>query len=85
MQKNEDVEHQYVKNYFTTHYFLQWICFVTHNKLHSLSELSNYYHMRFDKKLGHSTCEIHHITCLCNKFKSTVAKPWTPYVPPHQQ
>ena len=36
-----------------------------HNKLNCVRGLGNHYHMRFDTKIGHGTCEIYHIPCAC--------------------
>ena len=62
MQKDEDVEHQDVKLYCATNQSPESQFFDPHNKPHGVRGLSKHYHMRFDTKLGHGTCEIRRIT-----------------------
>ena len=63
MQKNEYFEHQDGKLYFTTNQFLGLVFFVTYTKEHGACELGKHYHMLFDTKIVHGTCEISFIPC----------------------
>ena len=81
MQNNEYAKHQYVNIYCATNQFPDFSCCVPHNKPHGLSGLGKNYHMRFDPKLGHGTCEVCHITCACMKYISIIYQPWNPSVP----
>ena len=66
MKKNEDVEHQDGKMNCKTNYFPELIFCGPQNKPHGVSGLSKNYHMSFDTKIGHDTCAIRHIPCVCN-------------------
>ena len=59
--------------------------FVPYNKPHGARRLGKNYHMRFDIKLGHVTCAIRRIICVCTELTSMLDKPWTPGLPPQQQ
>ena len=64
--------------YCPTNQFTKFQVLRPHNKTHGLRGLGNYYHMRFDPKLGHVTCAIRCIPCdftLCTPFLDQ------PYIP----
>ena len=54
-------------------------------KAHGVRGLSKYYHMRFNPKIGHGTCETLQIPCACAECTSTLDKPWISGLPPQQQ
>ena len=54
-----------MKIYCATNQFPELQFFGSHNKPHVVRGLGKHCHMRFDTKLGHGKCEIHHITCEC--------------------
>ena len=76
VQKNEDVEHQYVKMYCTTKQFPLFPFCVPHKKPHGLRWSGKNYHMCFDTKIGHVKCVIRFIPCLCTQCTYKPEKPW---------
>ena len=56
-----------------------------YQKTHGFRGFGNYYHMRFDPKLGHGICSICCITCACSKCTSIIDKPWVHGLTPQQQ
>ena len=75
MQRNEYFEHQYVKTHFTTNHFPELPFYGTHKKPHGVHGLSKHYHMHFDPKIGHGTCEINYTHCAYTQCKYTIEKP----------
>ena len=65
MQKNEDVDNKHAKIYCTNNQFPELEFCGPHNKPHGARGLIKYYHMHFDTKLGHGTCEMNLISCSC--------------------
>ena len=57
----------------------------THNKPHGVRGLGKHYHIHFDTKLGHGTCEICHIPCDCTLCTSIMDQPWVPGLPAQQK
>ena len=47
--------------------------------------LSNYYHLRFDPKLGNGICAILRIPCACVACTSMLYKPWISGIPSEEQ
>ena len=64
MQKNEDVDHQYVNMYCNTNQFPKLTFCGPHNKPPGIHILIKHYLMRFDQKLGHGTYAICCTTCV---------------------
>ena len=85
MQKDEYVEHQYVKMYCATNQFPKLPFFNSYKKPHGVRGLSKNYHMCFDPKLVHGICVIHSITYMCTQCISTLDQPCTSGIPSHQQ
>ena len=71
--------------FFNTIHFTLFTTYGPHTKPHGVRELSNKYHMWFDRKLGHGTFEICQIPCACVGFMSMLDKPWVNSYPPQQQ
>ena len=63
MQHNKDVKHQGVKMYCEINQFPESQFIGPHNKPHGVHGLGKHYNMRFDPKLDHGLCTIHHISC----------------------
>ena len=85
VQKNEYVEHQYIKFYCTTNQFPLLPFCGPHNKAHVVRGLSKHYHMCFDTKLGYDTCAIHFNPCECTHFASAIDSYCNPDVSQRQQ
>ena len=71
VQHNKDVEHQYVKMYCETNQFPEVHFLGKHNKPHGVRGLGKVYHMCFDTKLVHGTCEINRVCVLHAHICST--------------
>ena len=78
MQKNYDVKHEYIELYSATNQFPELQFLGPHNKPNVVRGIGNHYHMHFDLKLGHDTCEIRHIPCAYNPCTSIMDQPWVP-------
>ena len=61
--------------YCATNKFAECKFIGTHIKPHGVNRLDKNYHMHFDPKLGHETCEIHHIPCACTQCTSIIDQP----------
>ena len=72
MKKNKDVEHQYVKIYCTKNKFTQLPFCGTHNKPHVVRGKNKALSHDFSPKIGHRTCTIHLIPCVCLKCTYTL-------------
>ena len=66
-KKTKMLNHPDVKIYCTKNHFTQFPPSPPQNKPHGAHGLGKHYHMRFNTKLGHVTCEIHCITCAYNQ------------------
>ena len=66
MQYNKYFYHQDVKIYCATNQFPELKFLMPHNKPHGVRGIGKHYNMSFDPKLGHKTCAIRQITCVCN-------------------
>ena len=53
MKHNKYIEHQYVKMYWATNNFTEFLCCGTHNKPHGVRRLVKNYNTHFYPKLGH--------------------------------
>ena len=76
---------QKVKIFCDTNHFPSFQFCVPHKNSHGVRGWIKQYHIVFNTKIGHVTCEILHITCACTQCTSTLDKPWTPGVILHQQ
>ena len=56
VQKNEDIEHKYVRMYCSTTQFPEFTFCGPHNKPYGVHRLSKHYNIRFDTKIVHGTC-----------------------------
>ena len=81
MQHNKDFKDQDVKIYYATNQFPELQFLGTHSKTHGVRGLGKHYHIRFDPKLVHGTCEICHIPCACIFFTSIMDQTWVPGFP----
>ena len=84
VQDHYDVAHQDVKMYRNTNQFLA-LPFFSHYKPHGARELSNYYHLRFDPKIGNIVCETCRIQCACVPWTSMLDKTWISDVPSYEK
>ena len=83
VKKNEDVEYQNVKIYYTANQFPLLLFCVPHNKPHGEHRLGKHSHMCVNQKLGHGTCAVRLVPCACTQCTSTIDKPWTTGISPH--
>ena len=69
------------KKYCNTNQFLELPFCGPHPKPCGASGLGKHYHSRFDPKLGHCICAIHHITCAFVACTSMLDQPWISGIP----
>ena len=72
MQHNKYVGHQDVKMYCATNQFPELKSLGPNNKPHGVRGLGKHYHMCFDTKLVHGTCEMHSIRFDCPTCTSMI-------------
>ena len=85
MQNNKDVEHQEVKMYCVTNKIPEFQFLGPHKKPHVVRGLGKHYHVRFDPKIGHGACAMHHTPCGINMCTSMLENPWVTGMTEHQQ
>ena len=72
--------------YCATNQFTELSCCGPHNKPPGVRGLGKHYHIHFNPKLGHGTCEINHIPFyVCNQCTYMIDQSWTPSVSENQQ
>ena len=49
-------------------------------KPHGVRGISKHYNLQLEPKLGHGTCEIRRIPCVCVEFTNIMDNPWAPGV-----
>ena len=76
VQHNKYVEYQDDKMYLDTNQFPEFQFLGPHNKPHGVCGLGKHYHMSFDTKLGHETCEMCRIPCVCTLCTSILDQPF---------
>ena len=81
VQDNSDVAHNDVEMYCDTNQFPELPFCGLHPKPHVARGLGKNYHLRFDPKLCHDICEIHHIPCVCVTCTSMLYPPWISGIP----
>ena len=85
MQHNKYVGHQDVKMYCATNQFPELKLLGPNNKPHGVRGLGKHYHMCFDTKIGHDTCETSCIPFACTLYTYIIDQPRVPGFPSWQQ
>ena len=75
VQDYEHFAHKYIRIFCNINQFPSFPFGDTHTKLHGVRGLCEHYHMIFDPKLVHGTCEIVYIPCDCAECTSMLDKP----------
>ena len=82
---NKDVNHQYMNMYSATTQFSELHLIGPHNKPHGVRGLGKHYHIHFDPKIGHDTCEISHIPSDYSLCTYMLDQPWESGIIEHQE